>query len=162
MPEPMADPTPATEGGGQNPLTRKLGPLPAWGWALAIAGGFIAFRLVRGQGAFPSGGGGTSSQVGAVTSPVVPGSESSIFGSNPSASDISALAQALKQAEAENHPPSTAAPPAKAVDFAGSKTAFGTRYPSYIHTLADAIRWYFTAIHNGAKPKTAFSTVPIH
>lgn len=46
-------------------VTRKLGPLPAWAWGLAIGGAVLAMRLVRGGGAggepqrilVPSGGG---------------------------------------------------------------------------------------------------------
>lgn len=35
--------------------TRKIGPLPAWGWGVAIGGALLAFRFLRGGG---SGGGG--------------------------------------------------------------------------------------------------------
>lgn len=35
--------------------TRKIGPLPAWGWGVAIGGGFLAIRMLRGGG---SGGNG--------------------------------------------------------------------------------------------------------
>lgn len=40
-------------------LTKKIGPLPAWGWAVAIGGGYLVFRAVRG-----GGGGGSSSVIG--------------------------------------------------------------------------------------------------
>lgn len=32
-------------------------------------------------------------------------------------------------------------PPAAPGDYAGQPTVFGTRYPSYIHTAADALKW---------------------
>ncbi len=32
-------------------LTRKIGPLPAWGWGVAIGGGLLAIKLVRGGSA---------------------------------------------------------------------------------------------------------------
>jgi len=35
-------------------VTRKLGPLPVWGWALAVAGAFIGWRLLSGRSAFPT------------------------------------------------------------------------------------------------------------
>lgn len=31
----------------QEALTRKLGPLPAWGWGVAVGGAVIVFRLIR-------------------------------------------------------------------------------------------------------------------
>lgn len=40
-------------GGVTTALTRKIGPLPAWGWSLAVAGGVIGMRVVQGKGAFP-------------------------------------------------------------------------------------------------------------
>lgn len=155
MPEPIA----STEGesSGPNPLTRKIGPLPAWGWAVAIGGGFILLRIVTGKGAFPAAS-GSSTPVGAAT---VPGSESSLFG-NLSASDIAALKAALAPTE----PPSAPPPSGKTPDFAGTLTAFvnhGTRirYPDTVHSLSDAIAWYFRALHNGAHPAYAFSTTPV-
>lgn len=33
----------------QAAATRKLGPLPAWGWGVAVGGAVIAFRIVRGK-----------------------------------------------------------------------------------------------------------------
>jgi len=36
---------------GGNPLTKKLGPLPAWGWAAAAAGGFFVWRWYEGRNA---------------------------------------------------------------------------------------------------------------
>lgn len=38
-------------------VQRKAGPLPLWGWAVAIAGGIVVLRLVRG------GGGGTTTVI---------------------------------------------------------------------------------------------------
>jgi len=40
-------------------LTRKIGPLPAWGWAVAIGGGLLVWRFARG-----GSGGGSSSVIG--------------------------------------------------------------------------------------------------
>lgn len=31
-------------------LTRKIGPLPAWGWGVAIGGGLLAVRMMGGRG----------------------------------------------------------------------------------------------------------------
>lgn len=187
--EPTSPPeSPAGEHQGGNPLTRKLGPLPAWGWALGIGGAVIAVRLLRSGSAFPSEG-GTSSTVGAVN-PTIPGSEQSTF-ANYSASDVATLAAALKAAGLSLNPaaptaapqscppgfsmvngkcaplgihaPSTAPAPATKVDFAGTISPFGTRYPSYVHTLADALAWINRAIHNGYKvtgPIPTASTVP--
>lgn len=42
-------------------VTRKLGPLPVWGWAAVIGGGFLAFRFLSGG----STGGGTVTVPGA-------------------------------------------------------------------------------------------------
>lgn len=36
-------------------LSRKIGPLPAWGWGVAIGGGLLVWRMIRGGGS-----GGTS------------------------------------------------------------------------------------------------------
>lgn len=33
----------------ENPLTRKLGPLPVWQWALILTGGVFIYRAVRGR-----------------------------------------------------------------------------------------------------------------
>lgn len=32
-------------------LTRKIGPLPAWGWGIAVGGALLAMRFMRGSGA---------------------------------------------------------------------------------------------------------------
>ena len=31
-------------------LTKKLGPLPAWGWGLVIGGGYLGYRVLSGKG----------------------------------------------------------------------------------------------------------------
>lgn len=67
---------------GGNPLTRRLGPLPIWGWAAAGGGGFILYRFVRARratgaaiaatgttgggatGTIPIGGTGVTSPIG--------------------------------------------------------------------------------------------------
>jgi nucleoid-associated protein YgaU len=62
-------------------LTRKLGPLPVWGWAIAIGGSVIALRLIRGKGAFPASsstvgqtiGGAVGGQIGTQGEPGAPG-----------------------------------------------------------------------------------------
>ncbi len=38
----------------QEIATRKLGPLPTWGWAVAILGAVVVFRLVSGRGPSPT------------------------------------------------------------------------------------------------------------
>jgi hypothetical protein len=37
-------------------LTKKLGPLPAYGWGIVIGGGYIAYRYLSGKGLSLSGG----------------------------------------------------------------------------------------------------------
>lgn len=34
----------------QGALTRKIGPLPAWGWGVAVGGGLLAVKMARGGG----------------------------------------------------------------------------------------------------------------
>ena len=41
-------------------LTHKLGPLPAWGWGVALGGGYVAWRFITGGGS--GGGGGSNAQ----------------------------------------------------------------------------------------------------
>lgn len=55
-------------------LTRKIGPLPAWGWALAIGGGLLVWRAFRGKGGGSSGVIGSGGDFEAPTG-VNPGSE---------------------------------------------------------------------------------------
>lgn len=48
-----------------NPLTKKAGPLPIWGWGLVVGGGYVLYRYIRpastvttsstGQGVVPAG-----------------------------------------------------------------------------------------------------------
>jgi hypothetical protein len=40
-------------------LAKKIGPLPAWGWAVAIGGGLLVWKFAKG-----GGGGGSSSVIG--------------------------------------------------------------------------------------------------
>lgn len=40
-------------------LTRKIGPLPAWGWGVAVGGAALGVKMLRGG----SGGGGVNKQV---------------------------------------------------------------------------------------------------
>lgn len=51
----------------QEAATRKIGPLPAWGWGVAIGVGFVALRFVRGSG------GGTTTTVIQPTDPAAGG-----------------------------------------------------------------------------------------
>lgn len=37
--------------------TRKLGPLPTWGWGIAIVGAVVVYKLIGGRGASSGGGG---------------------------------------------------------------------------------------------------------
>lgn len=52
-------------------LQRPIGPLAAWQWGLVIGGGYIGYRILTGQGAFPSGGssGGSSGAGAAIGDP---------------------------------------------------------------------------------------------
>jgi len=43
-------------------LTRKLGPLPAWGWGIAVGGAILVFRLFRGKA--PATGAAAPTSVG--------------------------------------------------------------------------------------------------
>ncbi len=36
-------------------LTRKVGPLPVWGWAFLIVGGYLAYRKLSGGSSVPAG-----------------------------------------------------------------------------------------------------------
>ena len=40
-------------------LTKKLGPLPAWGWGLVIGGGYLGYRVLSGKGISLTGTTGT-------------------------------------------------------------------------------------------------------
>lgn len=37
-------------------LQRPIGPLAAWQWGVVIGGGYLGYRVLTGQGLFPSGG----------------------------------------------------------------------------------------------------------
>jgi hypothetical protein len=41
-------------------VTRKLGPLPTWGWAIVIGGGVLLYRALRSGGSSSSSSGGVS------------------------------------------------------------------------------------------------------
>jgi hypothetical protein len=40
---------PRAGAGGESPLTRKIGPLPAWGWAVVVAGAVLVARALGGK-----------------------------------------------------------------------------------------------------------------
>lgn len=40
---------PEVSSAAKGALTRKVGPLPVWGWGVAIGGGILAFRYLRGS-----------------------------------------------------------------------------------------------------------------
>ena len=61
----------------QEAATRKLGPLPAWGWGVAVGGAVLVFRLIRPKSA-------TSSAQPSPTATVV-GGGGSLTGSGPDA-----------------------------------------------------------------------------
>lgn len=44
-------------------LTRKIGPLPAWGWGVAVGGAALAVKLMRGGGGGGGGGGASDPTV---------------------------------------------------------------------------------------------------
>jgi hypothetical protein len=137
-------------------LTRKLGPLPAWGWAVAVAGAVIAARVISGKGAFPKGSAAqpAATVVGASGLPASTAGESII--GQLSSSDISTLKGLLGPGPAgpigKTGPPGTAPPPgtSKPSNYAGMRDPFGTVYPSYVHTAAQANAWIQRAIANGA------------
>lgn len=49
----------------QETVTRKIGPLPAWGWGLAIVGAVVVFRIVGGRSANSTVSESTPTMVGA-------------------------------------------------------------------------------------------------
>lgn len=55
-------------GGKTNALTRKLGPLPVWAWAIVVAGVYLLYRNYKS---------GTAGATGAATANPVPGSDQS-------------------------------------------------------------------------------------
>lgn len=74
-------------------LTRKIGPLPAWGWGVAVGGTVILYRIVTGKGAFPKSS--SAQQPTAVVGQAGNDVGSSAGVGTLSASDLSALSQAL-------------------------------------------------------------------
>lgn len=58
----------AIDAGGM--LTRKLGPLPAWGWGVAVGGAYLGVKMLRGGG----GGfaGGQDAQIVQVPTGIIP------------------------------------------------------------------------------------------
>jgi hypothetical protein len=72
MPEVYEGGAPPAEQGGENVLTRQLGPLKTWQWGLAIGGAFMLYRFLTTGSLF---GGGSSS-----TSALVPSSDGSTNG----------------------------------------------------------------------------------
>lgn len=92
----MAPPVPKPKVSAGNPLTRKLGPLPAWAWLLIVVGGFLAYRRLHGGQAndvsAPTFSGGAVGPAGTGSS-VVSGDESGGGG-------LSSLEQALEAQQA--------------------------------------------------------------
>ena len=160
-------------------LTRKIGPLPAWGWAVAIGGSVIAYRVISGRGAFPAKASDTSNQVGGTPVPVGTSPGDALAGI--SASDLSTLSGALlpylppgpagpagpagpqgkpgaaAPASTPTKPPASTPAPAPTASFAGTKTPFGTVYPSYVKTYTDALAFIQRALRNGYKPITSIN-----
>jgi hypothetical protein len=68
-------------------VTRKIGPLPAWGWVVAISGAVIVFRLLKGGSAGGSGSSGIISgaptTVGGAGTTDLSGGAGDIIGSGP-------------------------------------------------------------------------------
>lgn len=76
-------------------VTRKLGPLPVWGWAVAVAGAVIGFRILSGRSAFPastpsssSGGTPLGGGSGADTPTAVPTEPTDISGLTTQIEDL--------------------------------------------------------------------------
>jgi hypothetical protein len=63
---PTPQPSSTTGGGIRDAATRKVGPLPAWGWGVIVVGGYVAWRVVRGGGSGGASGAGVPS-VGGVS-----------------------------------------------------------------------------------------------
>lgn len=70
-------------------LTRKIGPLPAWGWGVAVGGALLGVKMLRGGSL--GGGGGTDKQV-VVTVPT-----GTPAGGGDSGEFVSQLAEQLAQ-----------------------------------------------------------------
>lgn len=54
-------------------LTRPLGPLAAWQWALVVAGGYIGYRYMTGKGLGSSSGGATTTDLSQLGSNIIQG-----------------------------------------------------------------------------------------
>lgn len=157
--------------------TRKIGPLPAWGWGVAVGGAFLVYRFVR--------GGSSQPQVVAVTGSQPGGSMDNAQAGTPLGVDqltalegqiagqqgqLNTITQALSgildkiNGTAATTPPGTTPTGtptgAPTVDFAGTKTPFGTVYPDYVHTYADAVAWIARALANGSKPISSTNIGP--
>lgn len=78
-----AEPSGGGGGGIKAALTRKIGPLPAWGWAVVIGGAGLGYKLLR--------GGGTTRQEVPTTN-ITPGA-------SPAAGYLNELSVALKRIE---------------------------------------------------------------
>lgn len=80
-------------------IQRKVGPLPLWGWALAIGGSLLLFRIVTGRTGQSSARVQTTAAVPVGADATIPGSENSLIG-RLTASDIATLRTILSVAPA--------------------------------------------------------------
>lgn len=53
-------------------LTRKLGPLPAWGWGVAVGGAYLAVKFLRGGTGGGGFAGGQDAQIVQVPTGIIP------------------------------------------------------------------------------------------
>lgn len=100
MAQPAPTPSPtgaAPPRAGGNPLTRKLGPLPVWGWALVIGGAGLGYRYLRGS---------TTVQQIPVGTSDIPSSEL-----NTQSGFLNELSLAIKRIEDQLNPPKGAGSP---------------------------------------------------
>lgn len=81
-------------------LTKKLGPLPAWGWGVVIGGGYLGYRLVSGKGMLPAsaGAGESDADTSGMTAGGGSGTGSSGDYSDPSGSYASGQQNSLLDA----------------------------------------------------------------
>lgn len=63
---------PDAPGGMAGGIGKKLGPLPLWGWAIALGGGFIGYRLLTGRSASTTETPSPSDPTGGVAGPAGP------------------------------------------------------------------------------------------
>lgn len=73
-------------------LTRPLGPLAAWQWALVAAGGYVGYRFLTGRG-ISSGGGGAATTTGSTGSNIIQGPQGETGATGPSGSTFGITAQ---------------------------------------------------------------------